>query len=137
MNHQTIDLSGHEMCASLVFNAQAFQLKLINKFSHQVYKVRAMPYGLKDDGSRDGPFQRAQDAMMAHTVNAEAATNDAEAAFAPAAAQVPSWRQNSCMKQVSTQEQEPEVAGKTATQVAGVCSGMVTMQLTFQARGNE
>ena len=137
MNHQTIDWSGHEICASLVFDAQAFQLKLINKFSHQVYKVRAMPYGLKDDGSRDGPFQRAQDAMMAHTVNAEAATNDAEAAFAPAAAQVPSWR-HSCMKQVPKQEQEPEVAGKTATtQVAGVCSGMVTMQLTFQARGNE
>ena len=131
MNHQTIDWSGHEICASLVFNAISAQV-------NQVYnKVRAMPYGLKDDGSRDGPFQRAQDAMMAHTVNAEAATNDAEAAFAPAAAQVPSWR-HSCMKQVPKQEQEPEVAGKTATtQVAGVCSGMVTMQLTFQARGSE
>ena len=79
-----------------------------------------MPYGLRNDGNRDGPFQRAQDAMMARTVNAEAAT--AEAAFAPAAAQVPPWRQGSCMKQVLKQEQEPEVAGKTATatQVAGV-----------------
>ena len=28
-----------------------------------------MPYGLKKNGSRDGPIQRGRDAMMAHAVN--------------------------------------------------------------------
>ncbi len=34
-----------------------------------MYKVRAMPYDLKKNGSRDGPIQRGRDAVMAHTVN--------------------------------------------------------------------